>query len=180
MKAAVTGLYVVGCYLAKLSWSIVKRLIWVYLLVGLLFGVGIGTVEASDGMRGQNCEIREDEYINHDFYFMCSTLVVRGVVNGDLIGLASEVTIEQEGRVMGDVWMMGGQLVIQGMVNDDVRFAGIDLDITEQANFPNDSTDVTAAAVDTEISQGTSIPGDILMFGIQATVRGDIGGNIDF
>ncbi len=145
-----------------------------------LFGISVGIVEATDGIRGTRCTVNADEYIDHDFYFLCRTLVIRGTVDGDLIGLASEVTIDREGVVMGDIWVIGGQLTVNGTVGDDLHFAGADLDITEQSNFTNSHIDVAAVSLSLELSRGAEIPGDILMIGYQALVYGNVGGNIDF
>ncbi len=150
------------------------------LMVMLSLSVGVSVVEATDGMRGNRCVIREDEYIEHDFYFFCWSLLVYGTVDGDLIGVASEVTITQDAVVTGDILVMGGQLQVRGAVGDDLRFIGVDLDIEEPATFANDRSDVTAAAVSAEIAPNVTIPGDLLMFGYQALVFGNVGGNIDF
>lgn len=150
------------------------------LLLLFLFSVGVTGVEATDGMRGNRCVVNENEYIEHDFYFLCRTLTIRGTVDGDLIGLASEVTITREGVVTGDIWMIGGQLTVQGTVGDDLHFGGVDMDVTDQAIFTSPRIDLTALALSVEIAEGATLPGDLLMFGYQALVFGDIGGNIDF
>lgn len=158
-----------------------RRLFYAPLLTLLLsLGFGVGVVEATDGMRGNKCVVQTDEYIAHDFYFLCRSLTVYGTIDGDLIGFASDVTVAREGTVTGDIWVVGGQLTIKGQVGDDLRFGGLDLDITERTEFPNEGTDVTAWALSAEISAGTRVPGDLLMIGYQALVFGDIGGNIDF
>lgn len=158
-----------------------RRLLFLpILLLVFLFGVSIATVEATDGMRGNRCVVEADEYIEHDFYFVCRTLMVRGTIDGDLIGFASEVTIAREGVVTGDVWVAGGQLTIQGMIGDDIHFAGADLDITDTTIFTSDRIDLAALALSMELSSGASLPGDLLMVGYQALVFGDVGGNIDF
>jgi hypothetical protein len=154
-----------------------------YVPLGLflfLLGISVTTVEATDGMQGNRCVVESNEYIEHDFYFICRSLLIRGTIDGDLIGVASEVTIAREGVVTGDIWMTGGQLTIQGTVGDDLRFAGIDLDITDQVTFTNPRTDLTALALSVEISPGAALPGDLMMFGYQALLFGEVGGNIDF
>ncbi|NDJ84304.1 MAG: hypothetical protein GYB66_00320 [Chloroflexi bacterium] len=164
-----------------------RRYRWLYRLLLIqfvaalfTFGLGVGIVEANDGMRGTRCVVDEDEYIEHDFYFFCRSLTVRGTIEGDLIGIASDVTITSQGQVMGDIWMAGGQLTIKGRVTDDVRFGGADLDIEQPAAFVNPRADVTALALTVEIASGTRVPGDLAMMGYQALVYGDVGGNIDF
>ncbi|PJF39437.1 MAG: hypothetical protein CUN55_14355 [Phototrophicales bacterium] len=156
--------------------------LWLFplLLMTLSLSLGVGVVEATDGMRGNRCVVREDEYIEHDFYFYCWSLVVRGTIEGDLVGVASEVTITQDAVVTGDIWVLGGQLQIRGAVGDDVRFVGADLDIETPSTFANPRTDITTLAISAEISSDVTIPGDLLMIGYQALVFGNVGGNIDF
>lgn len=143
-------------------------------------GLGVGIVEASDGMRGDECEIRKNEVVEHDFYFFCNQLTIHGTVNGDIVGLASRVTLARDGKVTGDILVIGGQLTIQGEVTDDVRFGGAELEITDRAVFPNASSDILAGAISVDISKGAYLPGDILMIGYQTIIGGNVGGNVDF
>lgn len=159
---------------------IIRLLLVPLLTIMLSFSMGVGVVEATDGMRGNRCVVREDEYIDQDFYFYCWSLVVRGTIDGDLIGVASEVVITQDAVVTGDIWVLGGQLQVRGSVGDDMRFVGTDLDIQEPSTFANDQSDITAVSISTEISSNVTVPGDLLMIGYQGLVYGNVGGKIDF
>lgn len=156
-----------------------KRLTTI-LLVLLALGLMVGHVEASDGMRGDRCVVAEDDYIVEDFYFLCRVLEVRGTIEGDLIGAASNVSIERTGVVTGDIWVLGGRVVIAGTVGDDVHFAGASLSISDRASFTDERIDVAAVALNVEITQEASIPGDLLFYGYQAIIRGLVGGDVDF
>lgn len=149
------------------------------LLVLALIGVA-ERVEASDGMRGDRCEVAEGDVIIEDFYFFCRILDVRGTIDGDLIGVATDVTIHESAVVTGDVWVAAGRLTIAGMVGDDVHFGGVTLLIHETASFSHDRVDVLAIGINTELHEGAFLPGDLLMYGYQARVDGTIGGDIDF
>ena len=149
-------------------------------LLVCIMGLGVGIVEASDGMRGDNCEIRRGEVIDHDFYFFCNNLTIRGTIHGDLVGVASRVNITREGHVIGDILVLGGQLTIQGEVSDDIRFAGAELEITDRAVLPNSTSDILAGAISVEIARGAYVPGDILMLGYQTIINGHVGGSVDF
>lgn len=157
-----------------------RLLILPLLVLFFTFGFSIGVVEATDGMRGNRCVVAKDDYIEHDFYFFCRSLIIHGTIDGDLIGIASDVTITREAVVTGDIWVLGGQLTISGSVGDDVHFVGADLEITERATFTNPRIDIASLSLSLEIAQDVEIPGDILMFGYQAILDGNIGGNIDF
>lgn len=148
------------------------------LLILMTFSVGV--VEAADGMRGDECQVHRNDYIEHDFYFFCNTLTIHGTIEGDLIGVASRVTVARTAQVTGDIWVFGGKLLVQGTVGDDIRFGGAAIEITEQTRFTNPRADVTVAAIELLAAPDSLIPGDVLMYGIQAEILGDVGGNIDF
>jgi len=156
-----------------------RRLRWLIpqLIFLLIFA---GTAEATDGLRGDECVVATDEVITQDFYFFCNTLVIEGYIDGDIAGIASEVTIAREGHVTGDIWVLGGQLTIEGMVGDDVHFIGIDLDITGLARFPSPRTDIVGMGVSMEVAQQVVIPGDVIYYGYQAILNGKVNGNVDF
>jgi hypothetical protein len=151
----------------------------VLLLILLLMGA-VGRVQASDGMRGDHCVVAEDEYIVEDFYFACRVLEIHGTIDGDLVGVASDIVISQTGAVTGDLWVGGGRVTIAGTVGDDVHFAGLSVIIEAPARFTNARTDVTSAALNTEIQENASIPGDLLVYGYQAEISGIVGGDVDF
>jgi len=156
------------------------RRFWLMLLITMTWIGFVGHVEASDGMRGDHCVVGKDDYIVEDFYFVCRVLEVEGTIEGDLLGVASNITIKQTGVVTGDLWVGGGRLVISGTVGDDVHFAGINLSVSDKAFFSDERVDVVAAALNTEIMQGAAVPGDLLVYGYQARVDGTINGDIDF
>ena len=155
------------------------RYVILLLVLFCLTGV-VGTVEASDGMRGDQCVVRTNEYITEDFYFFCRTLTVRGTIDGDLIGIAVEVTVERTGTVTGDLWVGGGRLKVEGMVGDDMHFVGIASAVESRARFTNTRIDLVSAALNTTIKKDAVLPGDLLVYGYQAEIDGTVGGDVDF
>lgn len=153
-------------------------------LVALLLGLGllalVGQVEASDGMRGDRCVVAEDEHITEDFYFLCRVLEVRGTIDGDLLGIGSEIQIFPTATITGDIWALGGRLRIDGIVGDDIHFGGITVLVSERARITGDRTDLMAVAMNVEIMPDARLPGDLLVYGYQAEVDGAVGGDIDF
>jgi hypothetical protein len=77
-----------------------RKLTLLFLLMLVLIGI-TSQVEASDGMRGDKCEVAETDYITEDFYFFCRVLDVKGTIDGDLIGAASEITIQSSPATCG-------------------------------------------------------------------------------
>ncbi|MCI0714000.1 MAG: polymer-forming cytoskeletal protein [Chloroflexi bacterium] len=162
----------------KAKW--LRRLLWIPIMLIVLLATGVGAVEAADGMRGTNCAIERDEVIDHDFYFLCYNLTIRGTVNGDLIGTASRVTVVRGAAVNGDIWIAAGQLIVEGTVEDDMHFAGGNFQVTKDAAFPEPRIDIAALAISVSLEEGVTLPGDLLMLGYQGIVDGDVGSNIDF
>jgi hypothetical protein len=157
-----------------------RRRILIPLVLLLTMLIFVAPVEATDGMRGVECRVEPNEVITEDFYFLCNTLVVEGLIDGDMIGVASEVTIERGGRVMGQVWMVGGNLTIEGTVGNDVHFLGVDLDVPGLARFPEPTTDIVAATLSLEVGRDVVLPGDVVFWGYQAVLNGKINGDVDF
>jgi hypothetical protein len=153
-------------------------------LVALLLGLGlfalVGQVEASDGMRGDRCVVAEDEYIVEDFYFLCRIMEVRGTIDGDLLGIGSEIHIYPTATITGDVWVVGGRLRIEGIVGDDIHFGGVTVLISERARITGDRTDLLAIAMNVEIMPDARLPGDLLVYGYQVEINGGVGGDVDF
>lgn len=151
------------------------------ILVALIVLLSVASqVEASDGMRGDRCEVGPDDYIVEDFYFFCRILDVYGTIDGDLIGVAAEITLHRGSRVTGDLWIGGGRLLVEGAVGDDMHFFGLTVIVGDVARFTNPRIDLMAVALNVEIQKDAVLPGDLLVYGYQARMKGTIGGDIDF
>lgn len=131
-------------------------------------------------MRGDRCIVAEDDYIVEDFFFICRVLEVRGTIEGDLLGVASNITIEQTATITGDLWVLGGKVEIEGTVGDDVHFIGISISVSDRARFTNPRIDLMAITLNVSITPDAAIPGDLLVYGYQALMDGTVGGDIDF
>jgi len=154
------------------------------LFIALLLALGLlalaGRVEASDGMRGDHCVVAEDEVIVEDFYFLCRVLDVRGTIDGDLLGIGSEIHLYPTATVTGDIWTAGGRLRVESVVGDDIHFAGITVLISERARIMGDRTDLAALALSVEIMSDAILPGDLLVYGYQVEINGAVGRDVDF
>ncbi len=150
------------------------------LLVLFALGGVVSQVEAAEGARGDRCEVPAGRVINDDFYFFCRILDVHGTINGDLIGIASSVTVHDDAVIAGDLWVGGGELVVRGVVGDDIRFGGVTLVVAGSAQFASSQIDVVSLALNTEIGEDASIPGDLLVYGYQARIKGTVDGALDF
>ncbi|MBN2472662.1 MAG: hypothetical protein JXN59_18200 [Anaerolineae bacterium] len=149
------------------------------LVVTGLLGALWGTVSAAESLQGDQCVIPAGEEIDSDIYVICNTLTIDGTVRGDVIGGAWSAELGPQGRVTGDIWLVGGQLMLEGRVDDDIRFAGVDLDIKPDVQL-RDRSDLTTAALNVEVWEGATLPGDLNFFGYQALVLGAVGGDVNF
>lgn len=149
------------------------------LLAAGLLGTLWGAVSAAESLQGDQCEVPAGEEIDSDLYVICNTLTINGTVRGDVIGGAWSATLGPEGHVTGDIWFVGGQLTVEGRVDDDIRFAGVDLDLKPAARLRSRS-DLTAAALNVEIWDRATLPGDLNFFGYQALVLGAVEGDVNF
>jgi hypothetical protein len=146
------------------------------LLLIVLIGLA-GRAEASDK---DKCLVSQGEHIVDDYYFICRVIDVYGTIDGDLIGVASSITIHTGGVVSGDLWVGGGKLIVEGTVGDDVHFGGLSVAITPSARFTTSRVDVASFALNTEIQQNAVLPGNLLVYGYQATINGAVGGDASF
>ena len=106
--------------------------------------------------------------------------LIDSLYDGDLLGVASEITIGRTAVITGDIWTAGGRLRVEGTVGDDVHFVGVSATISDRANFTHNRVDLFSVAVNTEIAQDAALPGDLLVYGYQARVNGTVGGDVDF
>ncbi len=157
-----------------------QRKLMVMLLVLFALGGMASQVEAAEGARGDKCLVDVSDTIDDDFYFFCRILDVKGTINGDLIGIASSVTIYSSAQVTGDVWVAGGELIVEGKVGDDIHFGGVSLVVQSQARLSSSEIDVVSVALNTEIAESAVLPGNLLAYGYQARIDGTVSGEVNF
>ncbi len=147
-------------------------------VLGMVLVLALGRVSAADSRQGDQCLVGANETVDSDLYVMCNTLTIEGTINGDLVGAAFSTTLAASGHIQGDIWLLGGQLRIDGAVDEDIRFGGLDLDLNTAALQPR--SDVAAIALNVEVMPDAVLPGDLLVLGYQAIVRGEVGGDASF
>lgn len=128
---------------------------------------------AFDGREGDNVVIGKDEVINDDLYVGAQTITLEGTIKGDAV-LAGE-TITVNGTVEGDLIAAGKTIIINGAVTDDVRIAGGVLLLGENAQV---GSDVIAMGASLEVRQGNTIGQDVVFFGGQTLLAGEIARNV--
>lgn len=145
------------------------------LLAMLLWGVGV--VYGADVLQNTVCTVGPDDVIEGNLYVLCRELTIDGRVNGNVIGAA--FTAQINGIVEKNIYLASAHLEVNGVINDDLHFGGIALDIYDGAEL-GEGGDVITAGLSARLDEGAVIPGDVIGFGYQWIVAGDVSGGIDF
>lgn len=117
--------------------------------------------------------IREGETIGEDLYAAGNRIVIKGVVDGDLIASAfTEIRIE--GEVRGSVTAIASSVVIDGVVGGSVRAAAGSVEIDGTVGG-----DVFTASPTVVVGAQASIERDALLWANEVTVLGAIGRNLE-
>jgi cytoskeletal protein CcmA (bactofilin family) len=141
------------------------------LLIALLLLLLAAPAKAFESRAGDTVVVEEGEVIEDDLYASANTVEVKGTIKGDLLAAGNLIILAETGVVEGDL-MAGGQgVVINGTVNDDVRIAGAVLAVGEKAKI---GSDLVAFGYSLEISPGGAIGQDIVYYGGQALLSGEI------
>jgi len=146
---------------------------WVLLLtvVALLVVAG-GSAWAGETRTGETITVPAGTTINDNLYASGGTVVIDGTINGNLVAAAGQVTIN--GTVVGNVYVGAQSLVINGTVDDVVAGAqsfklGANGKVTQSIVFFGYSL---------ETEQGSNIQNDVLFYGSQAKLAGNVGRDV--
>jgi cytoskeletal protein CcmA (bactofilin family) len=130
-------------------------------------------VAAFDGRGGDDIVIGPNEVINDDLYVGAQNFTLDGTVNGDVVVAGEVMTIN--GTVDGDVMAAGQTIIVNGTVTGSIRIAGAALFIGEKAKIGGD---VVAAGASLETRPGSQVGRDVVFFGGQTLLAGDITRNL--
>lgn len=114
--------------------------------------------------------IRQGEVIKGDYYFQGDSLEVEGEIEGDLLVMAGEVTINGnvKGNLLGVVWE---KLTVNGSVSGDLRVAAGQLELNGTVGET-----LAGAAIKGELNSSSRIEGGILGHFHQLALRGTVNG----
>lgn len=137
-----------------------------------------GSVSARQFLQADSCTVEADEVVTGTLFVFCQELVVDGLVEGNLIGAATDTEIN--GTVRDSVYLVGGGLDVDGALGDNLHYLGIALTLHENATFDSPLADIFSLTISTESAPRTMIPGSVLALGYQMRLRGDVGNEINF
>ncbi|MEZ4669108.1 MAG: polymer-forming cytoskeletal protein [Anaerolineae bacterium] len=155
-----------------------RRVAIVLVLCALLLVVGHGPAGAREIRQGDQCEVGANEVIKGNLFVICRALQIKGQVDGDVIGAATDATIT--GTVNGDLYMAAGQLDIAGTINGSIHFGGPVLRILSNARITGANADLMSLSLSTTVENGVKIPGNVTAAGYQLVMEGGIDGEVDF
>lgn len=117
--------------------------------------------------------VRADDVITEDFYAAGNTIVVSGVIEGDLMAIAFD-SIRIDGVVEGDVIAVSNRVEITGRVEGAVRVAATSVLIEGDVG-----DDLLVGALSTATSMSSSVGRDVLVWGRTAELLGEVGRDVE-
>ncbi len=120
---------------------------------------------------GEEVSITNDQVVADDFYAAGGTVSSSGDVAGDFYVAAS--TYKNNGTVDGDVVVIAGTAQIHASVTDDVRIVAGEVTIAGPI-----AGDLVVVGGTLEILSTATVGGDVLFYGGDIRVLGDVGGSV--
>lgn len=117
--------------------------------------------------------VRSDDVIREDLYAAGNTIVVSGVIEGDLVAVAFD-SIRIDGVVEGDVLAVSTRVEITGRVDGAVRVAGASVSVDGDIG-----DDLFVGALGAQTGVGSSVGRDVLVWSRTAEMLGRVGRNIE-
>lgn len=144
-------------------------------VVALIALVMASPASAFDQRSGESIVIPAGEVVVDDLYLFGNTIIINGTVKGDVVAFGGSITIGQTGVVEEDLTAAGQSVIVNGQVQDDARIAGAVLLIDSNGVIGDD---LLGAGYSLEARSGSQIEKDLLFAGGQATLAGEVGGDV--
>jgi hypothetical protein len=116
--------------------------------------------------------ISSEENITGNLLAAGDSVIVDGIIGGDLIVAANYITVS--GRVEGDILAIGQNINIDGEVGGNIRVIGNTIIINGDV-----SRNVNAFGSQVIIGDNSRIGWDVILGGIDSSIRGNIVGSLD-
>jgi cytoskeletal protein CcmA (bactofilin family) len=129
------------------------------------------TMAASVMRTGESVSVAADQVVEGDFYGLGDRVVVSGEVREDLLVAAGSVRIN--GRTGFDVAGLAGTVILDGFVGDDVRLVAGEVEVSGEV-----TGDLVVLAGSLKVLSTAKISGDLIFFGGEAVVEGEVGKSI--
>lgn len=116
--------------------------------------------------------VPEDEVFPGDLYAGSIQVVIDGTLDGDLVAFAAEEVVIN-GTVNGTVTAVAPSVTVNGRVEGTLRVSGSNLTVNGEVGG-----DLVAAVIGAELSPGSNIDGDVLVWAWDARALGAVGGDL--
>lgn len=147
-----------------------------YLLTGLVgAGLLIGFAAPAMAVETSSSEfmiVPEGEVFPEDLYAGSIRVVIDGTLDGDLVAFAAEEVVIN-GTVTGTVTAVAPSVTVNGRVGETLRASGASLTVNGEVGG-----DLVAAVAEAELSPGSNIDGDVLVWAWDARALGEVGGDV--
>jgi hypothetical protein len=154
---------------------LLSRRLATFLLLVLMFFSLAAPVQAYTPLSGEQVIIDDGEVVDDDLYVTANTFTLKGTIKGDLIVLASVVTIAPTAIIEGDLMAAGQGVSVSGRILDDVRIAGATLVIGPAAVVGGD---VLAAGYSVDLQSGSQVQGDMALAGSLVSLSSQVAGDL--
>lgn len=129
-------------------------------------------VSASTVVRsGDTISVTENQVVDGSFYALGGAVALSGEIKGDAVVLGGTVTLN--GDMTDDLLVIGGAVNMSASGTEDVRILGGDVTISKPI-----SGDLVVVGGRVTVLSTASVKGDVLLYGEDATIDGDVGGQV--
>jgi len=127
---------------------------------------------ASSVMRtGEAVSVAADQAVEGDFYGLGNDVTVSGEVTDDLLIIGGKVKIN--GKTGADLAALAGDVQIDGVIGDDARVVAGEVTVAGEVQG-----DLVVLSGTLKVLSTAKISGDILFFGTDAEISGEVGKSI--
>lgn len=127
---------------------------------------------ASSVMRtGEAVSVAADQAVEGDFYGLGNNVTVSGEVTDDLLVIGGKVKVN--GKTGADLAALAGDVQIDGVIGDDARIVAGEVTVAGEV-----LGDLVVLSGTLKVLSTAKISGDILFFGTDAEISGEVGKSV--
>ncbi len=149
-----------------------QRVLWLLLAVGALVSA-LPLPALAQRVQSNVVLVREDDVITEDLYAAGNTIVVSGVIEGDLVAVAFD-SIRIDGVVEGDVIALSSRVEVTGRIDGALRVAAVTTVIDGDVG-----DDFFVGGLSVEAAASSSVGRDLLVWARTAELLGEVGRDIE-
>ena len=150
-----------------------RRRAFTLVLAIIAVAVALPLPAAAQRVQSNVVLVRADDVVREDLYAAGNSIVVSGVIQGDLVAVAFD-SIRIDGVVEGDVVAVSSRIEITGRVDGAVRLAGWSVTVDGDVG-----DDLFVGAVGMQTGAASDVGRDILVWARRAEMLGSVGRDIE-